>query len=72
MDIKQSLGQRIKHLRLERNYSQERFALLIDLDRTYFASVESGKRNVSLCNLLKIANGLNITLSELFIGVEEK
>lgn len=64
--IKEKLGQRIKKLRNEKGISQEKFALLIDMDRTYFASVESGKRNISIVNIEKIANGLNISLEELF------
>ena len=46
--------------------SQEKFALQIDMDRTYLASVEAGKRNISLENMFKIANGLGISLAELF------
>lgn len=64
--IKEKLGQRIKKLRNEKGISQEKFALLIDMDRTYFASVESGKRNISIVNIEKIANGLSISLEELF------
>lgn len=41
------------------------------MDRTYYASVESGRRNISLQNIEKIANGLNISLSTLFGAVEE-
>lgn len=62
-------GLRIKMLRSEKGLSQEKFALSIDMDRTYYASVESGKRNISLNNIGKIANGLNITLEELFRGL---
>lgn len=64
--IQEELGRRIKELRREKGYSQEKFALLIDMDRTYFASVEAGKRNVSIQNIKKISDGLGITLSELF------
>lgn len=67
--IQKQLGQRIQLLRKERDISQERFALQIDMDRTYLASVEAGKRNVSICNIKKIADGLNISLSELFEGI---
>ena len=63
------LGRRVRQLREEHGLSQERFALKIEMDRTYFASVEAGKRNISLRNLAKIAGGLEITLSELFDGV---
>lgn len=53
-------------MRKQSGLSQEKFALLIDMDRTYFASVESGKRNISIENISKIAQGLNISLEELF------
>ena len=45
---------------------QKKFALLIDMDRTYYASVESGKRNISIVNIEKIAKGFDIKLEELF------
>lgn len=67
--IKSYFGKRVKELRKNKGLSQEKFALLIDMDRTYFASVESGKRNISIENIVKIANGLNITLEELFRGL---
>jgi len=67
--LTEKLGQRIKSLRIEKGLSQEKFALLIDMDRTYYASVESGKRNISINNIEKIANGLNVSLEELFKGL---
>lgn len=63
------LGQRIKDLRNAKGISQEKFALSIDMDRTYYASVENGKRNISINNIKKIADGLGITLEELFKNV---
>ena len=69
MTIKEKLGKRIKELRQARNLSQEKFALQIDMDRTYLASIESGKRNVSLENISKIASGLEISLEDLFHSI---
>ena len=63
------LGQRIKELRIMAGDSQEKFALKINMDRTYYASVESGKRNISIINIKKIADGLGISLYELFQGL---
>ncbi len=60
------IGTRIRELRAETGLSQEKFAQKIGMDRTYFASVELGKRNISIINLEKIAKGLGISLSELF------
>ena len=70
MTIKEKFGQRIKELRQARQLSQEKFALQIDMDRTYLASIESGKRNVSLENISKIARGLEISLEDLFHGIQ--
>ena len=66
MSVKQEFGNRIKELRHAQNLSQEKFALQIDMDRTYLASIESGKRNVSLENIKKLADGFEISLGELF------
>lgn len=64
------LGLRIKNLRLENTgLSQEKFALKIEMDRTYLASVEAGKRNISINNLKKIADGLGVSLCQLFEGI---
>ena len=63
------LGQRIKELRIKTGDSQEKFALKINMDRTYYASVESGKRNISIVNIKKIADGLGVSLYELFQGI---
>ncbi len=69
--IKKRLGSRIQELRKKTGLSQEKFALKIDMDRTYFASVEAGKRNVSIVNIKKIADGLGIKLSTLFEGIDD-
>lgn len=63
------IGKRIRDLRQKTGLSQEKFALKIGMDRSYFASVENGKRNISVINLEKIAQGLGVSLSELFRGL---
>ena len=67
--ITKDLGKRIRELRQQTGLRQEKFALKIGMDRTYFASVETGKRNIAILNIKKIADGLSITLSELFEGL---
>ena len=68
--MQKAFGIACKKLREKENISQEKFALRIGMDRTYYASVEAGKRNISLQNIKKIADGFNITVSELFTMVE--
>jgi len=72
--ITKEFGQRLKELRSKVGISQEKFALKIGMDRTYYASVEAGRRNIALQNIKKIADGFVISLSELFedIGTFDK
>ncbi|MBQ2902747.1 MAG: helix-turn-helix transcriptional regulator [Agathobacter sp.] len=64
--IKNKFGLACKHFREELGLSQEKFALSIGMDRTYYSSVEAGKRNISIQNIKKIADGFNISISTLF------
>ena len=64
--IKQKVGARIRELRNDRGLSQEKLALAAGLDRTYIASVENGKRNISIVILEKIIVALNSTFSMFF------
>jgi transcriptional regulator with XRE-family HTH domain len=66
MDIKIAVGKRVKELRNKLGISQEELADIAELDRTYITSVECGKRNISIVNVEKLANALNISLSAFF------
>ena len=73
LDPKMRVGLRIKELRAGLGLSQEAFAYSIERSRTYFAEVETGKRNVSIENIERIAGGLGVSLrgffdSDLFDG----
>ena len=65
-DIKIRFGRRLRELRLEKGWSQETLANLAEIDRTYIPGIESGKRNVSLVVIEKLANVFDITISEIF------
>ena len=67
--ITKDLGNRIRELRQRMGISQEKLALKIEMDRTYFASVEAGRRNIAIVNIKKIADGLGVSLCELFEGL---
>lgn len=65
-----AFGQHVKTIRLSQKISQEELALKADLDRTYISGIERGLRNVSLINIVKLANALDISLSKIveFVG----
>lgn len=68
--IQVKFGKACREYREKMNISQEKFALSIGMDRTYYSSVEAGKRNVSIQNIKKIADGLGINISELMDRAE--
>ena len=70
-ELQRSLGQTIRDLRKNRGYSQETFAYTVGLHRTYISDIERGGRNVSLHNLVRIANTLDMPLSQL-LGIAER
>jgi transcriptional regulator with XRE-family HTH domain len=58
-------GERVRVLRQARGFSQEALALAAGLDRTYIGGVERGERNISLLNIQKIAQALNVSPADL-------
>lgn len=67
--VRVSFGKRVRTLRSEAGYSQEAFADLVGLHRTYIGAVERGEQNVSIDNIARIAKALRVSLNHLFIGV---
>jgi transcriptional regulator with XRE-family HTH domain len=59
-------GALVRRLRSERGYSQERFAEVCRIDRSYMGMIERGEVNVTLAVLVKLAKGLEISLVALF------
>jgi len=64
------LGARIRKLRKEREWSQERMAEMCGMHWTYIGQVERGERNLTLHSIQSIAKALNLKISELFSGVD--
>lgn len=67
--ITNKVGSRIRELRNEMGLSQEKLALKADIDRTYLAGVEQGKRNLSIKSLDKIIKALEISFHDFFLNM---
>lgn len=65
-DIRVRFGKAVRKRRHRLGVSQEEFADMCGLDRTYIGGIERGERNVALINIERIAKTLRISLSELF------
>lgn len=66
------MGSLVRQHRSILGISQEELALRADLDRTYISGIERGVRNPSLTSLVALAGGLDMNLSQLLAGLEEK
>jgi len=69
--IQARFGRTVRALRAKAGYSQESFADAIHVHRTSMGTLERGAGNPSLDTIVKIARGLDVSLSELFVAVEK-
>jgi transcriptional regulator with XRE-family HTH domain len=68
-DATRLLGERIRTRRESLGLSQEALADRCGVHWTFLGQVERGRRNLSLHNLLKIADGLGVDPAELVRGL---
>lgn len=63
-------GKAVRSVRLEKGYSQEGLAERVGIHRTYIGDVERGTRNLSLLNIVRIADALSVPVEALFPTVK--
>jgi XRE family transcriptional regulator, regulator of sulfur utilization len=67
--IQRKLGDRIRKLRSRKGWSQEAFAAISGVHRTYIGAVERGEKNFTLLTLHTLAKTLDISIAQLFRGI---
>ncbi len=60
-----ALGAALRRIRLEKSISQEKLALLAEVDRSYVGRVERGDNNVAILTLSRLVGALDVSLAEL-------
>ena len=60
MDIIRTFSSNVKKYRLEKNLSQEKLAEKCGMHRTYISAIECGRRSISLENIQRIADSLDV------------
>lgn len=71
VQTRKRLGERIRHLRGRKGWSQEDFAHHAGLGRSFAGAIERGEKDIRIRTLCKIANILGINLSQLFKGTDK-
>ena len=59
-------GDRVREIRKEKGLSQEELSFKADLHRTYIGMIERAEKNITLVNIEKIANALEVSINDLF------
>lgn len=72
MDLVKKLGERIRIIRKEKGISQEVLGEICGLHTNHIGAIERGEKNLTLESILKVANGLDVTLDELFRYINPK
>jgi len=67
--IRRKLGDRIRKLRSRKGWSQEQFAAVSGLHRTYIGAVERGEKNLTISTLHTLAKTLDTSVAQLFRGI---
>ena len=65
--VLQSFGDNLRKLREQKELTQEALAFMAGFSRSYYTEVEQGKRNLSLLNISRLANALEIPMSNLLM-----
>jgi len=68
-ELSKRFGKKIKIERINKEISQEKLAELAGLHRTTLGTIENGKTSPTLDTIAKIANALNLTISELLLDI---
>jgi transcriptional regulator with XRE-family HTH domain len=68
--IQVRFGRIVREERLKTGQSQEKFAEKVGVHRTYIGMIERGEKNITIANIEKIANALNIPIVKLFEQIE--
>lgn len=65
-DVLIKFGQKVREERLKRKLSQEEFADIAGVHRTYIGMIERAEKNITLENIEKISRALGVKISDLF------
>ena len=60
-------GDKVREIRVSQNLSQEQLAHLADVHRTYIGMIERAEKNITLINIEKIANALEVSIKDFFV-----
>lgn len=67
-DLQRRVGENLRRYRQQRHLSQEAFAELVGVHRTYMGGLERGERNLTLRSLERIAAQLGVAPLSLLIA----
>jgi transcriptional regulator with XRE-family HTH domain len=64
-DVLINFGQKVRDIRKEKGLSQEQLSFKAELHRTYIGMIERAEKNITLVNIERIANALEVNINDL-------
>ena len=71
-EMRRVFGKRVRCMRQRRGISLRGFALMIGIDKGFLVDIEYGRKSPTLDTIEKIASGLGVKTSDLFIDIEDE
>lgn len=68
-ELLNKFGDKVREERLKRGLSQEELAGKAGVHRTYIGMIERGEKNITLTNIKKVANALNLKIDQLLFNL---
>jgi len=65
-------GENVRELRKIKCLSQEELSYRCELHRTYIGMIERAEKNITLLNICKIAQGLEVSILDLIKGIDDE
>ena len=69
-DMRTRIGARVRELRKENNLTQAKLGAMIGCSRGTIADIELGSRNYNMDLFVRVVQGLGVTFTEFFVGID--
>ena len=64
------VGNRLKLLRIQKGFGQNQVSKMMGISQAHLSNIEGGRSNITLSNLLKLHDVLEVSMADLFVDID--
>ena len=64
------VGNRLKLLRIQKGLGQNQVSKMMGISQAHLSNIEGGRSNITLSNLLKLHDVLEVSMADLFVDID--